>query len=136
MSPVNRTKQRLYWRSIHASMNIEKIRSFFGSFSLNVLLLNQDPLTFLVEVRTNLKSFSYSTCDKNWNREIVLPTDQQSIATCTSYSFLHATTVSLIKLIFCMKNKKAADLKLQQRISKKSSFSRYLENAKFRNVLM
>ena len=56
---------------------------------------------------------------------------KQSIATCTSYSFLHATTVSLIKLIFCMKNKKAADLKLQQRISKKSSFSRYLENAKF-----
>ena len=52
------------------------------------------------------------------------------------YSFLHATTVSLIKLIFCMKNKKAADLKLQQRISKKSSFSRYLENAKSRNLLM
>ena len=40
--------------------------------------------------------------------------------------------VSLIKLIFSMKNKKAADLKLQQRISKKSSFSRYLENAKSR----
>ena len=67
--------------------------------------------------------------------EIVLPTDQQSIATCTSYSFLHATTVSLIKLIFSMKNKKAVDLKLEQRISKKSSFSRYLENAKSGNIL-
>ena len=35
-----------------------------------------------------------------------------------------------------MKNKKVVDLKLQQRISKKRSFSRYLENAKSRNVLM
>ena len=34
-----------------------------------------------------------------------------------------------------MKNKKAVDLKLQQRMSKKSSFSRYLENAKSGNVL-
>ena len=28
-------------------------------------------------------------------------------------AFLYETTVSLIKLIFCIKNKKAADLKLQ-----------------------
>ena len=68
--------------------------------------------------------------------EIVLPTDQQPIATCTSYVFLHGTTVSLIKLIFYMKNKKAVDLKLQQRLSKKNSFSRYLENDKSGNVLM
>ena len=54
--------------------------------------------------------------------EIVLPTDQQPIATCTSYVFLHATTVSLVKLKFYIKNKKTVDLKLQQRISKKNSF--------------
>ena len=54
--------------------------------------------------------------------EIVLSTDQQPIATCTSYVFLHATTVSLIKLKFYIKNKKTVDLKLQQRISKKNSF--------------
>ena len=66
--------------------------------------------------------------------EIVLPTDQQP--TCTSYVFLRATTVSLIKLIFYMKNKKKVYLKLQHRVSKKNSFSRYLENAKSPNVLM
>ena len=38
--------------------------------------------------------------------EIALLTHQQAIATCTSYVVLHATTVSLIKLIFYMKNKK------------------------------
>ena len=35
-----------------------------------------------------------------------------------------------------MKNKKTVDLKLQHRISKKNSFSRYLENTKFQNILM
>ena len=35
----------------------------------------------------------------------MLPTDQQPIATCTSYVFPHATTVSLIDLIFYMNNK-------------------------------
>ena len=135
MSPVNRTKQRFYWQSIHASVNITKIRNFFGSFSLNFLLLKQGPLTFLVWVRANLKSFSCSTCDKNWKHS-VKSCYQQINNLLQPYSFLHATTVSLIKLIFCMKNKKAADLKRQQRISKKSSFSRYLENATSRNVLM
>ena len=64
----------------------------------------------------------------------MLPTDQQPIATCTSYVFLHATTVSLIKSIFYMKDNKTVDLKLQHRFSKKNLFSRYLENAKCRNV--
>ena len=64
----------------------------------------------------------------------MLPTDQQPIATCKSYVFLHATIVSLIKLIFYMKNKKTVHLKLQHRISKKNSFSRYLGNAKSGNV--
>ena len=73
---------------------------------------------------------------ENTYSEIVLPTDQLPIATCTSYVFLHATAVSLIKLIFYMKNKKTVDLKFQHRISKKNSFSRSLGNAKSRNVLM
>ena len=34
-------------------------------------------------------------------------TDQQPIATCTSYVLLHATTISLIKLMFYMKDKKS-----------------------------
>ena len=42
--------------------------------------------------------------------------------------FLYATTVSLIKLIFYIKNKKAVDLKLQHRISRNNSFSN-VENA-------
>ena len=40
--------------------------------------------------------------------------------------FQYATTVLLIKLIFYIKNKKAADLKPQHRISRNNSFSRYL----------
>ena len=68
--------------------------------------------------------------------EIVLPTDLQPIATCTSYVFLHSATVSIIKLTFYIKNKKQQILKLQHRISKKNSFSRYLENAKSRNALI
>ena len=40
--------------------------------------------------------------------------------------FVYATTVSLMKLIFYIKNKKTVDLKLQQRISRNNSFSRYL----------
>ena len=66
----------------------------------------------------------------------MLPTDQQPIATCTSYIFLHGTTVLLMKLIFYMKNKKTVHLKLQHRITKKNSFSRYLENDKSRNVFV
>ena len=50
--------------------------------------------------------------------------------------FLYATTVSLIKSIFYFKNKTALDLKLQRRISRDNEFSRYLENVKFRKVLM
>ena len=68
--------------------------------------------------------------------EIVLPTDQQPIATCTSYVFLHATTALLAKLIFYMKNKKTEYLKFQRRLSKKNSFSKYLENIKSQNVLI
>ena len=41
-------------------------------------------------------------------------------------AFLYATTVSLIKLIFYIKNKKAVDLKLPHRISRNKTFSRYL----------
>ena len=50
--------------------------------------------------------------------------------------FLYATTVSLVKLIFYVKNKKAVDLnivtrndydfKLQYRIIRSNTFSRYL----------
>ena len=40
--------------------------------------------------------------------------------------FLHATTVSLIKCIFYIKNKKAVDLKLQDRIRRNNSFIRHL----------
>ena len=40
--------------------------------------------------------------------------------------FLNATTVLLIKLIFYIENKKAEDLKLEHRISRNNSFSRYL----------
>ena len=42
--------------------------------------------------------------------------------------FLYATKVLLIKLIFYIKNKKAVDLKLQDRISRNNSFSN-VENA-------
>ena len=50
--------------------------------------------------------------------------------------FLYATTVSLIKLIFYIKNKKALDLKLQHRVSRNNSFSRYLnpETYKCNNI--
>ena len=41
-------------------------------------------------------------------------------------AFLYATTVSLIKLIFYIKDKKAVDLKLPHRISRNQRFSRYL----------
>ena len=48
ISPANRTKQRLYWQSIHASVNIMKIRNFLCSFYLKFSLLNRGSLTFLV----------------------------------------------------------------------------------------
>ena len=50
--------------------------------------------------------------------------------------FLYAPTFPLMKLLFYIKNKKAVDLKLQYRISRDNSFSRYLENTKSRNVLL
>ena len=50
--------------------------------------------------------------------------------------FLYATKVSLLKLIFYIKEKEEVDLKLQDRISRKKSFRGYLENAKSENVLM
>ena len=43
--------------------------------------------------------------------------------------FLYATKVSLLKLIFYIKEKKEVDLKLQNRISRKKSLREYLENA-------
>ena len=43
----NRTKQWLYWQSIHASMNIMKIRNLIMLF-LKIVLFNQGSLTFLV----------------------------------------------------------------------------------------
>ena len=77
--------------------------------------------------------------------KIVLPTDLPNLYI-KKYSnlfqpvrvmvFLYAATVSLIKLIFYIKNKKTADLKLQHRINRNNSFNGYLENAKSRNVLM
>ena len=48
---------------------------------------------------------------------------------------LYATTVLLAKLIVHIKKKKV-DLKLQDRTSRNKSFSRYLKNARSRNVLM
>ena len=40
--------------------------------------------------------------------------------------FLYATTISLIKLIFYIKNKETVDLKLQDRIRRSNSFIRNL----------
>ena len=40
--------------------------------------------------------------------------------------FLYPTTISLIKLIFYITNKKTVDLKLQDRIRRSNSFARYL----------
>ena len=40
--------------------------------------------------------------------------------------FLYATAASLIKFIFYINNKKAVDLKLQDRIRRNNSFIRYL----------
>ena len=51
----NRTKQQLYGQSIHARVNITKIRNFLRSFSVKIF--NQGSLTFLVQVKTNLKFF-------------------------------------------------------------------------------
>ena len=71
ISTANRTKQRLYWQSIHASMNFTKLETFY-TFALKFLLLNQSSLSFLMYIRTNLKSFSYITCDKNWKHSVKL----------------------------------------------------------------
>ena len=46
ISPANRTEQRLYWESIHAGVNITKIKNFLLSFALKFLLPNQGSLTF------------------------------------------------------------------------------------------
>ena len=53
------TKQQLYWQSIHATVNITKLRNFLCSFSLKFPLFKQGSLAFcLVEVRTNIKVFN------------------------------------------------------------------------------
>ena len=49
----NRTKQRLYWKSIHASVNITKIGNFLLSFST---------VFILVEVRTNGSKNQSKSC--------------------------------------------------------------------------
>ena len=73
-----------------------------------------------------------------WKKHSVKSCYQQICLICISRSagtylqpvrvivFLYATTVSPIKLIFYTNNKKAVDLKLQIRISRNNSFSRYL----------
>ena len=69
--------------------------------------------------------------------EIVLPTDQQPIAhklyklcfSARNYSFAN-------KVDILHEEKNPVDLKLQHKISRNNPFSRYLENAKSRNVLM
>ena len=45
--------------------------------------------------------------------------------------FLYETTVSLIKLIFHIKNKNAVDLKLEDGIRINNSFIRYLSPEKY-----
>ena len=112
-----------FWGS-HKNMNC--------AFPLQFALFNQGSLTFLVQVRTNLESF-----DKNWKHS-VKSCYQHICLICTSrrtatylqsvriMPFLHATTVSLIKLIFYIKNKKGVDLKLPHRISRSKRFSKYL----------
>ena len=67
ISPANRTKRRLYWQSIHASVNIMKIRNFLRSFSLKFSLLNQGCLGVS---KNQFKSCSCSTCDKNWKHSV------------------------------------------------------------------
>ena len=52
--------------------NFAKIRNFLHSFASKISLLNQSSLSFLMWVRTNLKSFSCSTCDKNWKHSVKL----------------------------------------------------------------
>ena len=69
-----------------------------------------------------------------WNRVAKRPATCCSLYelcfSASNYSF--ANKVDILHEI----QKKAVDLKLQHRISKRNSFSRYFENAKPQNVLM
>ena len=112
-----------FWGS-HKNMNC--------AFPLQFALFSQGSLTFLVWVRTNLESFNinWKHSAKSCYQHIYLICTSRRTATYLQpvwiMVFLYATTVSLIKLIFYIKNKKAVDLKLQHKISRNNSFSRYL----------
>ena len=48
IGPANRTKQRLYWQSIYASVTLRKLEIFYISFSWWFSLFNQGSLKFFV----------------------------------------------------------------------------------------
>ena len=64
-------KQRLYWQSINASAwTLRKLETFYALSLWSFYCLTK-ALSFLMYMRTNVKSFSYITCDKientQWN---------------------------------------------------------------------
>ena len=65
----------------------------------------------------------------------MLRTDQQPIATCTNYVLYATSFANKVDILHEEQNimKISADLKLQHRITKANSFSKYLENAKSPN---
>ena len=99
-------------------------------------MFNQGSLTYLVQVRTNLRVFNLVLAIKiETLSEIVLPAwlpnlyikkYSNSLQPVRVMVFLYAITVSLIKCMFYIKNKKAVDLKLQDRIRRNNSFIRHL----------
>ena len=97
-------------------------------------MFNQGSLTYLVQVRTNLRVFNLVLAIKiETLSEIVLPAwlpnlyikkYRNLLQPVRVMGLLYATTVSLIKSY--IKNKKAVDLKLQVRIRRNNLFIRYL----------
>ena len=108
---------------------------FLRSFSLEIRCFTKVS-NFFGEVRTNLKRFSCSTCDKNWKHLVKLcyqqisnllqPAYELCFSPC-NYSFAN-------KINILHEEQKNSNLNLQHRISKKNSFSRYLEVPKRVNV--
>ena len=134
-SQSNRAKQLLFCQSVHASVNM-KIRNFLRSFSLVFIALSW--LCNILGV--SKKQFKCSSCT------IVIKIENSPWNCVTNTS---ATYWNLYELCFSACNyrfvrkidilheeQKREDLKFHHRISKKNSFSRYLENIKSRNVLI
>ena len=124
------TKQRLYWQSIHASVNITKIRNFWRFF--NVCVVSPRHSSILGVSKNRFKSFNLFLVIKIGNT-------QRNRLTNRSASFVHQEVQQPIcnlcelwffciwlKLVFYIKKKKAVELKLQHRISRNNLFSRHL----------